>query len=67
MGLDKEGNKTKPTFSGSIFTLIVLVMVLSYANLKVQNLIEKKEVDILSTIKEFHFEEFDEFTAKQGL
>ena len=67
MGLDKEGNKKKPSFSGSIFTLIVLCLVLSYANLKVQNLIEKKEVDILSTVDEFHFEELDEFNAKKGL
>ena len=63
MGLDKEGNKSKPTFIGSILTLIVFGTVFIYANLKVQTLIEKKEVDILSTVEEFHFEEFDLFTA----
>ena len=47
MGLDKKGNKSKPTFIGSILTLIVFGTVFMYASLKVQTLIKKKEVDIL--------------------
>ena len=67
MGLDKEGSKSQPSFVGSIFSLMVFGTVLSYAILKVQNLMEKKDVDILSTVEEFHFEELDLFTTKQGL
>ena len=67
MGIDREGTKDMPTCTGSIFTLIVLCIMISYAIQKTNVFIQKRQVDIAESVDSFFYSEDDLFTAKQGL
>ena len=67
MGLDRQGTKVKPTYSGSILTLVVLVVVISYGIQKARDLISMNNVNVSEAVDTFYFKDEDPFTAKQGL
>ena len=66
MGLDKNGKKAQMSYAGSIFSLLLLGVTVAYSFLKINNLIEKKEVDIMSTVNQLRFSEDYIFSAEQG-
>ena len=52
MGLDKKGQKAQMSYAGSIFSLLLLGVTIAYSLLKINNLVEKKAVDIISTVNQ---------------
>ena len=50
MSLDRKGKKAETSVAGSIFSLVLLSVTVAFSYLKINNLIEKREVDIMSTI-----------------
>ena len=55
------------SFLGSICSLIILCLTLAYAYQKIEVLISKKDVDILSAVKELVYSDTDKFTYENGL
>ena len=65
MKLD-DGDDVKTSFLGGICSLILLIVVIMYAYLKGDVLINKKDVDILSTVNDMFIEPTERFTNEQG-
>ena len=63
----KDDDSEVRTVMGSICSIIVLAVTAFYAYLKMVVLIEKKDVDILSTVKELYYTDHDYFRYKDGL
>ena len=63
MSLDRKGKKAEMSVAGSILSLLLLAVIVAYSYLKFHNSIEKKEVDITSTINQMHFTEDYVFSA----
>jgi len=55
------------TLLGTLCTLMLAIIVLAYAYQKMDVLMNRKSVDILSTVSELAFEETDLLTADHGL
>ena len=53
-----------PSVTGLIFTLIMLVSTSFYASRKVDQLINRKEVDVASTIQDSYYTDEDVFSSK---
>ena len=51
---------------GTLCTLVLLVVLAMYTYLKGDTLIKRKDVDILSTVKDMHYSPEDEFSYKNG-
>ena len=66
MSLNRNGMKAKMSVAGSIFSLLLLSVTVAYFYLKINNLIHKKEVDIISTTNQMHFSEDYIFSAENG-
>lgn len=66
MKLDGEG-KFVQTFIGSAFSLILLAIVLAYAYQKVDVWMNKKDIDIMSSLQTDHFDADYVFDYSQGL
>ena len=63
-----DGNITEAkSFLGSILSLMILAVTLSYAYQKMDVLIQKKDVDVLSATKELVYSDQDKFTYQNGL
>ena len=50
MSLDRKGKKAEMSVAGSILSLILLAITVAFSYLKITNLVEKREVDIMSTV-----------------
>ena len=61
-----EGKQVLKSMIGSICTLIIFVIVLGYMYLKIDVLISKKDIDILSTVEEFHYDADYVFDYSKG-
>ena len=66
MKLD-EGEIGKTSFFGGICTFILMIVIVLYSYLKLDVLIGKKDVDILSTINDVSYTPDDVFNYKNGL
>ena len=55
MKLDNGANDLK-SIMGSLCSLIVLLFVVAYAGQKMEILLNKKDVDVLSTVNDSHFD-----------
>ena len=79
MSLDRKGKKAEMSVAGSILSLLIinfnnfcifnilslllLAVTVAYSYLKIHNSVEKKEVDITSTVNQMHFSEDYVFSA----
>ena len=63
MSLDRKGKKAEMSVAGSILSLLLLAVTVAYSYLKIHNSVEKKEVDITSTVNQMHFSEDYVFSA----
>ena len=66
MKLD-EGSDSIKSLMGSLCSIMLTILILSYAYQKMDVLIERKDIDVLSTTNEMYFPDDDEFSAKNGL
>lgn len=67
MNLDDGGEKEARTWFGAVCSLFILSLVVVFTYIKVETLIGRKDVDILSTIKDYHFSDMDRFGYENGL
>ena len=68
MKLDgKSGATSLPTFAGTFCSLVLLAILVSYLYLKMDTLLSKKDVDILSAVNEFYHDDEWTIRAEQGL
>ena len=60
MKLDgKSGAKSLPTCTGSLCSLLLFIILINYTILKMDVLLQKKDVDILSAVNEnYHTDEY---------
>ena len=63
----EDGNDKLQTVMGSLCSIILLLITLFYAYLKFDVLRNKKDVNVLSTIKDSFFTDADHFSYKEGL
>ena len=61
------GKKKLQTYTGVIMSVLMLVVLIAYSAIKVDILLSKKQVDIISAINEEYFDENLTFSSKQGL
>ena len=67
MKLDgKSGTKSLPSCTGTLCSLFLLIILINYTILKVDVLLQKKDVDILSTINLNFFTQDDVFDYEKG-
>ena len=55
------------SYGGAICSIFLNIVVLLYAYQKVDVLINKKDVDVLSTVNDLHFSPDDVFSYENGL
>ena len=65
MHLDKGQSELK-SILGAFFSMFVIVVMLLYTNLKLDVLINKKDIDVLSVVQENFFSPTDNFTYTDG-
>ena len=58
MKLESDSDSIKTVF-GSLCSIILLMVTLFYAYLKLDVLMEKKDVNVLSTVKDLYFDDTD--------
>ena len=59
-----EGGKTElKSMTGAILSILLIIILLSYTALKVDNLIRRRQVDIISAINEDFYEDDDQVGA----
>ena len=63
-GDEGGGRSSLPTMSGALCTIILLVITITYSILKVDVLLGKKDVDILSALNEDFLDEETTFGAR---
>ena len=62
-----EGGKTQlKSITGTTLTILLIIILLGYTALKVDNLIKRSKVDIISAVNEDFYDENYRFGAKQG-
>ena len=54
------------SIGGSVMSIFITIVMIMFAYLKGDVLIQKKDVDILSTINDRHFSDTDQFTYSNG-
>ena len=52
---------------GSLCSLLVVVLVCIYGQFKYTVLLQKKDVDIISMVLEYHYDDLDSFGFEDGL
>ena len=57
------GRKKLQTCTGSIMSILMLILLIIYTILKVDVLLNKKQVDIISANNEEHFDENNTFSS----
>ena len=63
--VDPEGDQqAQPSITGSICTILFVLVILSYTGQKLEFLIYRKGVDIITNVKESHFDESFTFTPQ---
>ena len=67
MRIDDAGGQTYGSIMGAICSIILLLITAFYAYLKLMVLIEKTDVNILSSELDMYFSDTDEFTYANGL
>lgn len=65
MKLD-DGEGSVSTYSGALCSIFIVTLVLLYSYLKTDVLVNRKDVDVLSTIKDFEFEDTEIFSHDNG-
>ena len=62
-----EGGKTElKSMTGAIFSILLIIILLGYTALKVDNLIRRSQVDIISAINEDFYKQDHQIGAMQG-
>ena len=61
-----DGKSAAPTWMGAICSIMLLLIVISYTYQKVDILINKKDVAILSSLYDSYFDSSDQFSSEQG-
>ena len=65
MKLD-DGKDSVQTITGALCSLFIVALVLLYSYLKLDILLHRKDVDVLSTTKDFEISESENFTYDNG-
>lgn len=65
MKLD-EGSDSIKSLMGSICSILLTVLMVTYGYQKMDVLVSRKDVDVLSTVNDLHFTDDDVFSAKNG-
>ena len=65
MRLD-AGNQSLPSIFGSVMSIFITIVIILFTALKADVLIQKKDVDILSTVYDRYFTQEDVFTYQNG-
>ena len=63
----EEGRETLRSRVGALCSVMLIILLISYAGYKVSVLEGKKSIDILQAVRENHFDDTHEFTNQQGL
>ena len=66
MKLD-SGDESIKTLSGSLCSLLLLMVTILYASLKFDILLTKKDVRIVTAVEDMYFSDTDEFDYSDGL
>lgn len=66
MRIGQGGLSSLPTIAGLIFTLFLLSLTMAYSVRKFDQMITRKEVDIISVVQDSYFDEAELFSYKQG-
>ena len=66
MRIGQGGLSSLPTIAGMILTFLLLSLSLAYSVRKFDQMLTRKEVDIISVVQDSYFDESDFFTYKQG-
>lgn len=66
MKLESDSDSIK-TVVGSLCSIVLLMVTIFYAYLKFDVLMEKKDVNVLSTVKDLYFDDTDQFHYSNGL
>lgn len=66
MRLDSKGSHSFATGTGTFFSLLLLILTAAYGFNKIEILVRRKDVDILSTIQDSYFDIESTFGADQG-
>ena len=53
--------------TGALCSLILTIILIAYAYLKIDVLIEKKDVDIMRTVNDYHFADDEVFGYEEGM
>ena len=67
MRVDDSGGQTYGSIMGAICSIILLLITVFYAYLKLMVLIEKTDVNILTSELDMHYDDTEEFTYENGL
>lgn len=65
MKLDDRESSSRSWF-GAFCSLIIFILVVTFTYIKFDTLMTRKDVDILSTISDYHFNEMDRFGYENG-
>ena len=60
------GKRSLHSFTGSILSILLFIILLTYTCFKIDTLVTKGKVDIVSAINENYYDEDFIFSAKQG-
>ena len=63
----EEGITSVPSKMGTFCSLLLMMTVLTFTYYKVDVLLGRKDVDVLSAVAENYFDSSDSFSGKQGL
>ena len=62
-----DGEDDVSTFTGALCSIFIVTLVLIYSYLKTDVLVNRKDVDVLSTIKDFEYKDTEIFDHDNGL
>ena len=60
------GKKELKSITGTTLSILLIIFLLGYTALKIDNLIRRSQVDIISAVNEDYYSEDYRFGAKQG-
>ena len=65
MRLD-DGEASISTFTGALCSLLIVILLVLYFYLKLDVLVYRKDVDVLSTLKDYQFDDREIFSHQNG-
>ena len=60
------GKKELKSITGATLSILLIIVLLSYTGLKVDNLLRRSQIDIISAVNEDFYENTEQIGAKQG-